>query len=46
MLDHLSRYYDGRKVWLDGVRLDDYGAPAGAVQVLVQTAALTDFQRP
>jgi hypothetical protein len=34
--DHLTGYYDGTKVWIDGVRLDDRGLPVEHLQVLVR----------
>ena len=40
VLDHLSRYYDGKKIWVDGVRLDESGMPVEAMQVLIRTDAL------
>jgi hypothetical protein len=36
VLDHLSRYYDGTKVWVDGVRLDASGLPIEHLHVLVR----------
>jgi hypothetical protein len=36
VLDHLSRYYDGSKLWIDGVRLDERGLPVEHLQVLVR----------
>lgn len=46
VLGHLSRYYDGRKIWIDGVRLDEGGLPVEAMQILVRTDALPPGQRP
>jgi hypothetical protein len=41
VLDHLSRYYDGKKVRIAGVRLDDTGLPVEHLEVLVRIDALS-----
>jgi hypothetical protein len=40
VLDHLSRYYDGDKIWIDAVRLDESGLPFESMQILVRVGAL------
>lgn len=40
VLDHLSRYYDGRKIWIQGVRLDPLDQVIEQIEVLVRTDAL------
>jgi hypothetical protein len=42
VLDHLSPYYGGEKIWIEGVRLDERGLPIENMQVLVRTDAITD----
>jgi hypothetical protein len=36
VLNHLTRYYDGKKVWIDGVRLDETDLPIEHLQVLIR----------
>lgn len=43
---HLSRYHDGQKVWLGGVRLDGAGLPVESMQVLVPAAVLARYCSP
>jgi hypothetical protein len=40
VLDDLSQNFAGRKIWIEGVRLDHTGLPVEKVQVLVRTDAL------
>lgn len=42
----LSRYYDGRHVWIEGLRLDDAGRPGAFVQALVRIDALPPAELP
>jgi hypothetical protein len=40
VLEDLSRNFDGKKVWIEGVRLDRTGLPVENMQVLVHIDAL------